>query len=557
MAFEANKKTIYELLNDISYSIPVNQRKYVWGKNNWIELFDDINMSMSESNNNHFFGSIVLNKLNINDYIKNHYSIIDGQQRILTITIALVAIGLLFSELGDFNTFNGLTKNMLVKNSKGENFPIISKEANVEVYNLVRILVDNAEVREKANMPMITINELIYASKASKKVADCLTYFYDSFKFKINNDSSKLENYKDAILKINYINVTADNQEDAYSIFEALNARGQPLDDFDLLSNYILKNFKEEKKKDVKTILNTIKDLTENVELFLKHYVIHKYGKKSDKDENRPYKIIVKFEKDNDKRKLLEDLLTKAKYYNKIITYADCSDIEYKVFSFFKPRRQQQFRPIVLGLMHQLELNVIQQQTYNDAIMFLYKFFIYYNIIGDQTSNKIEDIVYGYSNKIENQFDEKTIDDMRKSMSERIPDDKESLLNYLKNLRYSNHFKVYSGSKNRENVQAVLEILEKEKGCTLDFNALTINLEHLLPDSETVENSVIGNIMLLEKSINDACTNKSLEQKAGIYSLSQLLTPQYISRHYDEFDANSRMNEMVEQLYNLIITLKN
>ena len=45
MAFEATRKTVYDLLNDISYNIPINQRKYVWKKNNWEELFDDINLN--------------------------------------------------------------------------------------------------------------------------------------------------------------------------------------------------------------------------------------------------------------------------------------------------------------------------------------------------------------------------------------------------------------------------------------------------------------------------------------------------------------------------------
>lgn len=191
----------------------------------------------------------------------------------------------------------------------------------------------------------------------------------------------------------NEIHRLAEYSEDAYTVFEILNARGQPLTDFELLRNYLLKNTSTEEKKDVIESLDEIENLLgANTELFLKHYVMHKYGIKSIKTD-RPYKILVKQEKANNTIKFLVDLMQKALYYNRIITYENCNEFEKKVFPFFKPRRQQQFRPIVLSLMHQRDLKSINEKRYEDALRFLYEFFIYFNVIGEQTSNKIEDIV--------------------------------------------------------------------------------------------------------------------------------------------------------------------
>ncbi len=86
MSFNADDKRVYDLLNDKEYIIPINQRRYIWNKNNWTELLDDIMLVYDEKKNDHFIGSIVLKKENINDGIRNHYSIIDGQQRISTLT---------------------------------------------------------------------------------------------------------------------------------------------------------------------------------------------------------------------------------------------------------------------------------------------------------------------------------------------------------------------------------------------------------------------------------------------------------------------------------------
>ena len=87
-------------------------------------------------------------------------------------------------------------------------------------------------------------------------------------------------------------------------------------------------------------------------------------------------------------------------------------------------------------------------------------------------------------------------------MADRVPDGKDDLTNYLNNLKYSNHFKQFSGSKKRENVKAVLEIIEKEKNADINFEELNIEIEHIYPDSESVDNARLGNLILLEKELN-------------------------------------------------------
>lgn len=42
MAFEAKDETVGELLNKVVFSVPRNQRRYVWEKDNWDELLEDI-----------------------------------------------------------------------------------------------------------------------------------------------------------------------------------------------------------------------------------------------------------------------------------------------------------------------------------------------------------------------------------------------------------------------------------------------------------------------------------------------------------------------------------
>lgn len=560
MGLDAIDKTIYSLLNDKLFIIPINQRKYVWDQDNWMDLFEDIDLMVERKVENHFIGSIVLKSENIKDGIKEHFTIIDGQQRILTITIFICCIAYLYAELGDEGRFVGLKKMLYVKNDKDEAFPMISKDANKHVEKLINDIYDNLEISLKSKMPIISAESFLKNHKIHEDVAVPFLFFYNKLKEKIQGNILKLEKYKKTIEDVRYINIEAAEDEDAFLIFEILNARGKPLTDFELLRNYFLKYTAKEDKSRVKICLEQIENLLETSnELFLKHYVTHKYGKKPDKGESRPYKLIVKNEKSTDKLLLLHDLELKATYYHKIISLENCSNLEKKIFSFFKPRRQQQFRPLILGLMHQKDLKQISIEKYNEMLIYLYSFFICYNVIGEQTSNKIEDIVYGYSEKFENNFSMQVLKKFKMSMVERMPSEQQ-FKQTLRNIKYSHVRKAYSSGRKADNIRAIFEILERDLGCEEDLSSECTNIEHCYPDSVSEENDMIGNLILLEKHLEEKCKDKSIEHKKEYYKQTKLKMPLLLVEKIGDdncFDIKKRTDELADLLYGIINQISN
>lgn len=529
MGFGTNDRTVYDLLNDKMYIVNANQRKYVWENSNWRELLEDMDLVLNHKSDKHFIGSVILKEEHLQDGIKNHYSVIDGQQRISTLTIMLCSLAYIFAEKDMIEEFKGLEKHLFVTDNRNKSFPIVSEKANPSISSLVCELYNSANKHFLENCELVNPTELLKATKNCKRIKDCFMFFYSEFSERTSEETKRLLDYRDILLDICYIDIIAEEDEDAYNIFEVLNARGLPLTDFELLRNYLLRYSEEGSKDTVKDQLSELENLLgDDAEVFLKHYAMHKYGSKTDKSENRPYKVITKKEKNNISN-LIEDLLLKAKYYKKMTEYKDCSPLEKKVFSFFKPRRQQQFRPIVMGLMHQYELNNLDLTQYEKYLEYLYEFFICFFIIGEQTSNKIEDVVYGYSSKIENEFNKDVLLSFKKSMAERIPS-RENFINAIKRIRYSHKFKAYSESRKRDNVFAIYELLEKELGYEGTFE--DINIEHCNPDSESEENAHIGNQMLLEKSINEDCKGKPLAQKIELYDQSSLKYPKILREKY-------------------------
>ena len=96
-----------------------------------------------------------------------------------------------------------------------------------------------------------------------------------------SKDSRILIKLRNAVRDITFVNITATTEEDSYTIFEILNARGLDLDDHELLKNYIMRYIQPEKSRDVaKTEWNRMESLLGNTNLkkVVRHYTTHRYG---------------------------------------------------------------------------------------------------------------------------------------------------------------------------------------------------------------------------------------------------------------------------------------
>ena len=119
MAFEAKEYTVDKLLNDAIYYIPRNQRKYVWKQENWEDMYDDILLVADHTASSHFIGSIVLKDEGKKDGLAR-YTVIDGQQRILTLTIFLISIMFIMKKRNLMDDFGGTQKYLVAKNIKNQ-----------------------------------------------------------------------------------------------------------------------------------------------------------------------------------------------------------------------------------------------------------------------------------------------------------------------------------------------------------------------------------------------------------------------------------------------------
>lgn len=418
MGYKANNDFVYNLLGRNRYYIPRNQRRYVWEQKNWSELLDDLCFTIDNQIESHFLGSFVLNSIGHKDDI-SEYEIIDGQQRIITINILLATILFIFKENDLNNEFEGAKEYLQSKNSEGVFYTVIDSEYHSSLEKIILyILHEDCSMNFEKMIALKTVN-----AENDTNISKAFRYFYKKLVETVNEKGIEyLKQLRKAVTNITYVSIITDSVNDSYTIFEILNARGISLEDHELLKNYIMRYIQPINQRDkVKDIWCEIERNVGNMSNFLLHYTEHKY--KYDR-KLTCYKIIQAGNKRKDVSNLLNDLELKSSYYKRICNpNKNAKTIiekeEYRVFSFFKQRRYVQMRPLLLSLMNQYALGNITDEEYVDVLGYIYSFFVCYKIIAEENSNKITNCVNKFSYKIENNFDENCIPELKNELTKK------------------------------------------------------------------------------------------------------------------------------------------
>ena len=281
MSFDAHDKQIGEILNRAVFDIPRNQRRYVWTESNWKELFEDIVFSCKKNVMPHFIGSIVLQNKGKKDGL-DYYTIIDGQQRITTIVLALIAIMKLLIEYGMEDDYLGTLEYVRVKNNRNKKMPIISSDYHTSLENLI----EGIEKKDDAKKQTISVfvDTRIMSLKKDKIIGNALKYYYSEIKLLCESEDDpavKLLEIRNAIISMTIVSIVSTSEEDSYTIFEILNARGQELEDHELLKNYIMRYIQPIDRRDVAKIKWEEMELRlgNYFKRYISHYARHRYGK--------------------------------------------------------------------------------------------------------------------------------------------------------------------------------------------------------------------------------------------------------------------------------------
>ena len=228
---DATKGNIYAILNgNKQFLIPVYQRYYSWDIEQCKRLWNDIVEMQKKNKQGHFVGSIVNIAEKAMPTGVQKYMIIDGQQRMTTLTLLLIALRDYAVSHPEDTTINSKRiDNMLLKNeyeSGDERYKLLLTETDRDI--LVN-LVEDKPIPEDTNSRLLANHKFFCDQIATKELSPAEIY--------------------ESIGKLQIVNITLDRDvDDAQAIFESLNSTGKELSESDLIRNYVLMGLKPDEQ---------------------------------------------------------------------------------------------------------------------------------------------------------------------------------------------------------------------------------------------------------------------------------------------------------------------
>ena len=356
---DATKGNIYAILNgNKQFLIPVYQRYYSWDREQCSRLWNDIVDMQKKNKVGHFVGSIV----NIAEQAMptgvQKYMIIDGQQRLTTLSLLLIALRDYAEGHPEDGTINARRiDNMLLKNEY---------EDGDERYKLL--------LTETDRDPLISLVE-------KKPISDTglsrILSNYNFFVGKIADMELQPKDVYEAIGKLQIVNITLDrNVDDAQAIFESLNSTGKELSESDLIRNYVLMGLELSEQRYVyehmwrpMELLFDYEKQESVMDRFFRDYLTMKTTRipKIDRvyEGFKAYHLNCEF---STIRELCADLLTYATYYTTMVFRSSDKAILKSLYSDIGDLRMEVAFPFLLKVHNDCEKGVITEDDLIEII---------------------------------------------------------------------------------------------------------------------------------------------------------------------------------------------
>ncbi len=561
MKINSFDKDIHAILESSFYVIPRFQRPYSWDKDNIQEFWQD---SIVNNDDEYFIGALVVFKRK-----DKSYGIVDGQQRLTTITIMLSALRNAYKENGFQENAKGLHGLIERNDINNEARYIIKTETSFPFFQEYIQKYDQPDLNSE-----IKTEERVIES-AQKQINDLikdaiLSIRSDSTIDEENKEKKillKLNSVRDKILNLKVIFIELDDENDAYLIFETLNTRGKDLAPSDLVKNLLSRNIKPTNKDVdiVKIKWGSIVEVVENapgelsVNNFLQHHWLANYDYTSNK---KLYKQITQTIKKDQAKDYLNDLEKQSTIYRYINEprFKDWTNEEEKIRSSLEGLdifNVRQPLPLILSIMNKYETKKLSKKQTISILKTVENFiFKYTAIVTTQSTGGLSMMYSSYARKLTAAKSEGDINnvltEIKSKLRELSPDFDVFRLSYI-SLQFSKRY-----TKERRLIKYILSKFHNElnQSHITDYSQMTI--EHLLPQErinkyKNAEEAIysLGNLLLVSKDLNGKLGDKDFEQKKQILKSHGCAIDEHIanSNKWHKPEIHKRLEWMAKKSY--------
>lgn len=518
------KSDVSSLLSDFlqktpgtQYVIPVYQRNYTWNKRKHVKkLLDDLDKLLEKRLSKHFIGTIVYLDTN-SDVNTKERTIVDGQQRLITIFLILYAIKYIALEEGNDKLVNMINDYYLENKYTDEKYKFRLKP-----------LVDDDEVYE-----LICQNKIEKVKNKKSKVYE--NYIYIKAEIEKRLKKYTMNEILKGLDSLYVVYIQLDREDDAQQIFESINSTGVELNAADLIRNYILMNKSNDEQEYLyKTFWLPVERGFENskkLEEFFRFYLAVKClylpGKKDVYEEFKTY-----FNEKRNKGMEITDFLEELNIYKELFFEIYYDKTENNAISDYRRIDSKMPAPLLMELLMWEKQSLISVKTLNKCTKLINNYMIRRHLFGMDTSS------------ITRMFPAVLKQIMEEIVGDNYTNTYDLLLQNLVNRNKSNSMKMPTDNELKEHLKTanvytlssitkfVLEKIEN-KDNPLPVDTSKLNLEHIMPQNPDKEGfwmerisgneekyvsyvNRLGNITLCEMTDNSRMGNKDFKSKVKI-----------------------------------------
>ncbi|WP_294329210.1 DUF262 domain-containing HNH endonuclease family protein [uncultured Sphingomonas sp.] len=551
---------IRALFQSTFFKIPRFQRPYSWDRGNIEEFWND---AIGSTRPDYFIGSMVM----FGDKASQDLNVVDGQQRLTTITIFLAALRDTFLDVGEKDLAEGV-QNVIQRTDviTNQRRYVLLTETSYPYFQ---------EYVQKLGAPDVELKP----DDEEKGIQSA--YRFAREKFNLMKDAAggelpegakrktavrkRLESARDRLLGLDVIVIQLDNEDDAYVVFETLNTRGKDLEPKDLIKNLLAKLLPA-KSSDVDATKikwnGIVKSLAQSAasidpSTYIHHWWLSRYDYTPERTLFQRFKAQIT--KAN-AAETLTQLSQDVEQYRRIFEPDNFSwsreeeplKRSLRALAIFRVRQPT---PMILALLRAYRDKNISLKQVRETMQAIERFHFMHTAVSGLSSSGGVSMMYAAAAReltAENDAQKRAglLQDFRAKMKARQPD-RNVFLQGFKEIRFSN-----ADTRNRPLVRYVLERADAKlrADATINYGAMTI--EHIgaqnpQDDPPLVNYSEIGNLVLVSESLNGELKNKPFREKKAIMKNAKLPMDSVLdaATTWDAADVTKRTEALAATVY--------
>lgn len=542
--------------NGRSYKVPLYQRDYSWTEEQWEDLWLDLGDLRTEPPKRHYMGAVVVRAESDRQFL-----IIDGQQRIATLTIIGLAVINQLTRLSEGIDENNRERATALRSRfVGEKDPA----SLTEISKLTLNKHDDGFFQDYLVQLRRPINPKSLP-KSNKLLWECFTYFEKRIQEdnELSEDGVKLAGLLSEVVarQLLFILITVDDEISAYTVFETLNARGLELTTTDLVKNYLFSRLQS--TADIEAIQRRWERLVTTVrqERFGEFLRYHYLTKRKQIRTGRLFKIV------RDEVRSPDEVLNLTSVLEKRSELFDAlSDASHSLWSELLSAKQyikelnlfrvRQMTPLLFAAHEKLS-----DEEFVRVLKLVTVISFRYTVISGLNTNELEPVYHDAA---------KAVLDGKVTTAGQIFDILRPI--YVSDEKFRIDFlqkTIATSGQRRKVAKYILCKLESDaSGKQCDFETDPASIEHILPENPIDEwdNSIpredwealtyrLGNLTLLRASTNRDLGNRPFTEKIQAYSASEYVLTKQIPEIAPEEWTLALLEERQRRLADRVVHL--